>query len=778
MRNYFFKFLIFFAFALLITCKEAFAHYNTVTGRILAKNGKLEAVSGATIRIENTMLGTIAAPDGKFTLKQVPDGKFNLVISAVGYKTLYYPIEFTHVEGDDIITIDLEMEENDVKMPRVVVTATRSEKIYEDVPIKVSVIDDRIFTATTSSSLRDGLNFQPGLRVENNCQNCGFTEIRMNGLEGKYSQVLIDGKAIYSSLNGVYGLEQIPANMIDRIEVVRGGGSALYGGNAIAGVVNIITKTPSINLFDANYTQYFTNGEKPDYTLQLNSAIVNDRQDAGLYLFGMSRERSAWDANGDGFTEIGKLDLKTFGGNIFYKPSYLSKIGFGYNSIYHETRGGNLLELPPHQTDITEMARHNTHVFQLQYEQYIGGTMNKLSLYASAQLTDRDTYYGAGKDPDAYGSTSNKTSAIGAQYSYALENVAGDHIFIMGYEFNYDWMNDLAPAYDRTIDQLTRSHGFYFQDDWMIADKFSLIFGARLTRHNLIDNMIFTPRASAMYKPLSNLSIRVNYSTGFRSPQAFDEDLHITQVGGTGMLIRVAEDLKPEYSYSYGASADYNFKLGSLPLAFSVEYFDTRLNDVFVMEDLGHNEQGILILERRNGKGAKVWGSSIELMSQISSKFRIKGGVTIQKTKYDEPVQWSSGNEDEETPAQYTDNILKTPDIYGFFASDFDLFDNFCLNLSGIITGSMKVPHYAGGILPDGTENEHDIMKTTKSFFELNAKVSYKFSKSPGFEISFGVQNILNSFQKDFDRGEGRDAGYMYGPMRPRTIHFGIRTDL
>lgn len=778
MSRFIFRIIYLSLITIMILSNVLLAHNNTIKGSIIVKNGKSEPVVGATVRVENTMIGTIADVNGKFTLKQVPDGKFIISITAIGYKTLHRPIELKHKEGDDIVTIDLEMEEADVKTPPVVVTATRTEKIYDDIPIKVSVIDDKIFAATSSSSLRDGLSFQPGLRVENNCQNCGFSEIRMNGLEGKYSQVLIDGKAIYSSLNGVYGLEQIPTNMIDRIEVIRGGGSALYGGNAIAGVVNVITKSPSINLFNASFSNQMIDGIKPDNTLQLNSAIVNDNQDVGLYLFGMSRERSEWDANGDGFSEIGKLILKTFGGNVYYKPSYLSKISFQYNAIHHEIRGGNKLDLPPHQTDITEKAQHNTQMFQLQYEQYIGGATDKFSAYASGQITSRESYYGSAQDQNAYGATDNNTAAIGVQYSKAIENVWGNHVFIAGYEFNYDWMKDLAPAYNRTIDQLTRAHGFYLQDDWMLTEEVNFIFGARVTDHNLIDEMIFTPRASVLFKFIDNLSLRGNFSTGYRSPQAFDEDLHITQVGGAGMVIRVADGLKPEYSYSYGASTDYSFKIASLPFALSVEYFDTKLTDVFVLTELGHDEKGNLIMERNNGDDARVWGSSIELMSEISTAIKLKGGVTIQQGTYDNPVQWSSGNKELGIAGQYADKILKTPDVYGFFTADIDPSEHVCLNLSGVITGPMNVPHYAGGIGTDGLENKIDVMKVSETFFELNAKLSYKFFGSPAIELSVGILNIFDSFQKDFDSGIGRDAGYMYGPCRPRTYTVSINTDL
>jgi outer membrane receptor for ferrienterochelin and colicins len=318
------------------------AHNHTLIGKIECNYGENKPIPGATVRIENTTLGTIANSKGEFQLKHIPDGKFNLIISAVGFKTQIFPLEFEHTEGDDIKEFNISMEEIAISTPDLVVTATRSEKIYEDTPVKLSVVSQSVLKSTNSLNIKEGLSFQPGLRIENTCQNCGVSQIRINGLEGHYTQVLIDSRPIFSALNGVYGLEQIPSIMIDRIEVVRGGGSSLYGSSAIAGVVNIITKDPSINYYSGSYIQSFTDGITPDNTFQMNASLVNDNQDIGVYIFGLNRNRTEWDANGDGFTEVPKLDLTTFGLKAFYKPTNKTRVSAEYNIINDESRGGKM----------------------------------------------------------------------------------------------------------------------------------------------------------------------------------------------------------------------------------------------------------------------------------------------------------------------------------------------------------------------------------------------------------------------------------------------------
>ena len=142
------------------------------------------------------------------------------------------------------LELNFEITENGITMDDVVVSASRSETTRRKAPALVNVLDRKIFDNTNSACLAQGLGFQPGVRVEDDCQNCGFMQVRINGLDGHYSQILVDSHPVFSALSGVYGLEQIPASMIDRVEVMRGGGSALFGSSAIGGTINIITKDP------------------------------------------------------------------------------------------------------------------------------------------------------------------------------------------------------------------------------------------------------------------------------------------------------------------------------------------------------------------------------------------------------------------------------------------------------------------------------------------------------------------------------------------------------
>src|SRR5690606_22352916 len=215
---------------------------------------------------------------------------------------------------------------DNLNINEVVVSATRYGLDRREAPVVVNILGPKLFNATQSVAMSETLAYQPGVRVENNCQNCGYSQVRLNGLEGAYSQILINSRSVFSALNSVYGLDQIPTSMIDRIEVVRSGGSAVFGANAIAGTINIITKDPIENDWQIKSTNSITGGSSWDNTLDFNSSYVDKDLMSGVTFYGMHRERQPWDANDDGFSEITKLKNTTFGSKAFYKPSEEDKI--------------------------------------------------------------------------------------------------------------------------------------------------------------------------------------------------------------------------------------------------------------------------------------------------------------------------------------------------------------------------------------------------------------------------------------------------------------------
>lgn len=789
-----------------------------------------EHIPFASVAIIGTSIGTATDATGHFMITSVPVGKHKIKASAIGYKPQVKEFE---IAANQTVEVKFKLQEDKINLENIVVTGTRYELDRREAPVMVNVIDDHLFQATQAVSLSEGLNFQPGLRLENNCQNCGFTQVRMNGLQGPYTQILINSRPIFSALQGVYGLDQIPANMIERVEVVRGGGSALYGGNAIAGTINIITKDPVVNTYEVNSNYNLIDGSVPDYTLNANVSLVSDDLKNGVNLYGMVRNRDWFDANGDGFSEITVMENKTFGGKAYIKPNERSKITFDFHGINEYRRGGNLFERPPHQTDIAEELDHQIFGGGLSFEVYDKSLDNKYSIYSSVQSTQRDSYYGFGGnldnfDPDQYYTNDNGEYISLAEYlmseigrfpnstelqlanqnlrlslSSAAANYYGNTndlamvsgmqftrsknrgTFTAGAELQRNKVIDQMPGYDRLIEQEATNVGFYTQYEYKPGSKLTLLgglrydlsrieglyrlFGEELTTDLQVDAL--NPRLNILYKPTIDWQVRASYARGFRAPQAFDEDLHIETVGGIAQFIRLSPNLQKETSDAYTLSSEYTRSIGNTQVYLLLEGFYTRLYDPFVnIGLLEGNAETPSVLEKQNAlEDAIVSGINIESRIAPGNFFNVQLGGTMQSARYNRPIEIYS-SEDTDGTSIFEERILRTPDWYGYFVGTFNISKKLIANISGVYTGSMAQPYESALQKPLG-------VYTTQDFMEVNFRISYDFRVLPelNLQINGGIQNFFNSYQDDFDTGIDRDAAYIYGPQRPRTYFLGIK---
>lgn len=729
-----------------------------IVGHILDKNTK-EHLPYITVALKGTTIGTVTDATGHYFLKNLPEGEFMLEVSSIGYKTVTRKVV---LKKGKTLEEDFEIEEDAVALDGVVVSANRSETTRRLAPTLVNVVDLKLFEQTNSTTLAQGLSFQPGVRVESNCQNCGFQQVRINGLDGPYTQILLDSRPIFSALSGVYGIEQIPASMIERVEVMRGGGSALFGSSAIAGTINIITKEPIRNSGMLSHTLTGVGGNAFDNSTSLNASLVTDDQRAGLYIFGQNRHRAAYDHDDDGYSEIPKLHGQTVGFRSYLKTSLYSKLTFEYHHMEEFRRGGDLLNRPPHEANIAEQVEHSINGGGLKFDYFSPDEKHRFNVFASAQHIDRNSYYGGGQNPNAYGKTNDLNWMAGSQYIYSF----GKCIFMpsdltVGIEFNQDKLKDNMWGYNRQVNQTVKIGSAFLQNEWK-NDKWGILIGGRLDKHNLIDNIIFSPRANLRFNPTEDINFRLSYSSGFRAPQAFDEDLHIENVGGSVAMIKLSDNLKEERSQSFSASADVYQRFGDFQVNFLVEGFFTKLNDVFALTD-AEEENGILTRVRYNAPGARVMGLTLEGKLAYRNLFQFQAGLTLQQSHYDEAHEWNP-------EAPKVKKMMRTPNTYGYFTATYTPIKPLSVTLSGTYTGSMLVPHGAGVI-------EKPVTVMTKKFADIGLKAAYDFKlyKSINLQVNAGVQNIFNSYQNDFDKGPDRDSGYIYGPSLPRSFFAGVK---
>lgn len=727
-----------------------------------------------TIFVKGTNIGTTTDTSGHYFLKNLPTGTISLEVKSVGFRTTQKSIT---IDANSTKELNFAIEQDDIALDDVVVSANRNETKRKLAPNLVNVLSPKLFDATQSVCLAQGLNFQPGVRTEDDCQNCGFTQVRINGLDGHYSQILIDSRPVFSALNGIYGLEQIPTNMIERVEVVRGGGSALFGASAIGGTINIITKEPSRNSAEVGHSFMSIGGKNSfDNTTSANLSLVTDNNRAGFYIYGQNRYRQPFDYDGDGYSELPVLHNQTLGLNSFLKLNPYSKLTLQYHGIHEFRRGGNMLDHIAHEANIAEQTEHNIQGGGLSYDYFSPNRENRVNAYFSFQSTARKSYYGGigeGTPDDieaaqkAYGTTHGLTYILGAQYMHSFDKL----IFMpsdltLGAEYNHDGLKDIILGYNRNFRQNARIGSLFFQNEWK-NKRWSFLIGGRFDKHNFVDRIIFSPRTNIRFNPTENVNLRASYAGGFRAPQAFDEDLHIGIVGGERLVTVLADNLKEERSNSFSLSADIYHKFENAQVNLLVEGFYTDLNNVFALRQLDQpDSQGNTVQERYNAYGAKVLGLNIEGKVALSRWISLQAGVTLQQSKYDKAIAWN-----DEVPEQKYRKMMRTPNTYGYFTLTSTPLQRFTAAVTGNYTGSMLVGHNAGSGVDTPTAVD------TPDFFTLNVKLSYDIPvyNDLTLQINGGIQNITNAYQKDFDKGWNRDSDYVYGPSLPRSYFAGIK---
>ena len=735
--------------------KKSDAH---IAGHVLDAHTQ-EHLSFVNVQVEGTALGCLTDESGHFYLKNLPEGELTIVFSMMGYETEKRTVS---LRRDTLIEMNVAIAETSFMIDNVVVTANKYETKQREVATIVNVISPLIIQSTTSNTMADVLNFQTGLRVEETCSNCGVPQIRINGLEGQYTQILMDSRPIFSSLASVYGLEQLPAGMVDRIEVIRGGGSALFGANAIAGVVNIITKEPTRNFFNVSNTSAFTQQGTYDINTNLNASVVSENQKAGIYVFGVQRNRQQYDRDKDGYSDIPTLNSTTVGLRSFFKTSDYSKITAEYHHTTEFRRGGYGIDsLQPHESPLTEQLKHNIDAATMKWDMYTADSKHFVSAYTSFQHIGRDSYFGTNCNPDAYGKSTDIVSVTGAQYRFSYPCGLMNADLSAGVEYSYNQLRDQILGYDRNTLQRVHLGGGYVQNEWK-NKQWSILVGGRLEQHSLLEKPIFSPRANVRYTPIDPIILRVSYASGYRAPQIYEEDLHVGAVGGEVSLISLDENLRPEYSHSVSGSIDMYQRFGKWDLNLTLEGFFTQLNDVFTLVENGHDALGNLLLTRTNASGARVAGLNVEAKVGYGHLLTFQAGYTYNHSRYIQPEQWSP------TIAPQR-RMFRTPDHYGYFLLNIEPVKHFHILTNGKVTGNMLVQHFAGYI-PEDKE------VTTPVFFEWDVKLCYDIPiyKHYTLEINAGVKNLLDHFQQDLDKGMDRDAGYIYGPATPRTFFAGV----
>jgi outer membrane receptor for ferrienterochelin and colicins len=774
------------------------------TDAILSGNVKSggKQVPFVNIIINGTNIGTITDATGHYKLANLPAGKVTVIAQALGYKPQEKEVE---IKTGQVTELFFELEEDVLQLEQVVVTGTMTRHHIKDVPIRTEVITSREIESKNANNIFQALEGTPGLRVEQQCQYCNFTMVRMQGLGAEHTQVLINGQPLYSGLAGVYGLQQIGTIDIDRIEIVKGAGSALYGSSAVAGAINIITKEPSFEpsiKANVQFGKYNTN--KYDIT----SSIRNEKGNTGLTIFAQKVTGNAIDETSDGTTqdEVRNKDgisdrvatnLNNAGFCLYMRDIFLNNDKLIIRGRYlYEKRQGGILEDDYYKNPFTigtECITTDRYESELTYNKKFNNSELNLSLAYVNHKRDatNDSYlvdYMETHD-DSLPDLRNMRPYLAGENTLTATLTFGtgikNHMLLAGVQSYYnkleesgmyvvvDTESDYAGESYRSISNKTATElGTFLQDEWLITNKLTIVPGVRLDIHNseeeyMAEKQVFkttlfpktkfdetsiNPRIAAKYKLSEKVTLRLNTGTGFRAPYGFSEDLHLCS--GSPRVWK-SSGLKPEKSISYNFSVDYYGK----KIRISTNIFRTDLKDKIAFVDADENISAIgYDYQWENIDDAFVQGIELSFMAELINDLKSGFDFTYNQGKYDNVREYWK----ETRYAENSKYISRFPATTGSLRIEYNP-GNWNFMLTGNYQGKMYIDYFG-----DITRK----IKKTPRFILFNLRGSKKLSI---FKLYMGINNILNYIQ---DEKHTDDAAFMYAPVYGTVYYGGIMVDL
>lgn len=678
-------------------------------------------------------------------------------------------------------------------------TATRTERQLADVPVRTEVLRREDIVLRASLDFSQVAELINGLRVESNCQNCNTAEVQLLGLGGAYNQLLFDGMPLLSTLGSVYGLEQIPAAFIDRIEVVKGGGSSLYGAGAVAGVVNLIPQQP---LHDGGFVQIGADVQQGQPTRHLQGRVDQVRADArlGWSLAAQSLDGDPIDFDGDGYTEVTARKQRVAGMQGWYALDDATTLRAHYVFTHERRRGGNRLDQPEHLANIAESLTTDFHRGGLRWDRILNDDVDVSLGYAFAYIR-RNSYYGGlgdiTTDPDEptydpgqldpsipgsaaavafnqYGTTENPLHYLDSQLNWQY----GAHALALGLQYKRESVRDqnrdadgrgIGPRNDETFSNI----GAFVQDEWALDDALDLVLGARVDKSSSIARAIVSPRLALAFRSSARATWRAGLSSGFRAPDVFSEDLHVETLGAAPVRIVNADGLSEERATTAMLGLDWRSDPAEPRWTFDASASVTRLRDTFVVGELrspgqGEPYAGTLIRVRDNAGGSRVAGIEANLGWKPRRTLALSAGAAWYRARHDraQTVYDDTGEDDGGDTVIALRDFLKTPRWTGVGQLTWTPVEDWSSYVGYRYTGPMWA-----------LNQNQARLQHTRAFhvIDLGATRHIHLDNGREWDLSFGIRNLLDQRQRDLESGASRDSDYVYGPRFARTWHASLR---
>lgn len=679
--------------------KGAMKEETILKGKVTA-NGR--PVAAITVITEGKRKGTVTNEEGIFIFKQLNPGKMKLHFSGTGY--IHEVKEVALTEGENFDSIELKPTEN--IMQEVVVSGTMKAVSKMESPIPVEVYTPVLFKKNPSPNIFESLQMINGIQPQLNCNVCNTGDIHINGMEGPYTMILIDGMPIVSSLSTVYGLSGIPNSMVKRIEVVKGPASTLYGSEAVGGLINIITRDP---LTADRLKTDVSATSVGEYNIDINSKIRSGKSVSllGINYFNYWNKR---DINHDNFTDVTLQNRFSIFNKWNFNRRNNKLFTLAGRYVYENRWGG---ELQWNKTFRGSDSIYGESIYTTRFE-LIGNYELPKNLFAdfSYNYHNQDSYYGTtsyqAKQHVAFGQL---------RYNKSFQN----HDILFGVPFRYTWYDDNTPgtakADGKNQPYATYLPGIFVQDEWKVTEKLTTLTGIRYD-YNSRHGSIVTPRLSFKYSPDKSNTIRLSSGNGYRVVNLFTED-HAALTGAREVVI--TESLKPEKSWNVNLNYTSQFHFNKGVASFDASAFFTYFTNKIVGDFLADPKK--IIYDNLKGYAISK-GITINADVALENGIKANAGVTFMDV-YE--IDKNTSGDKTKIPQ------LFAPKFSGTYAISYSIpKTGISIDWTGRVNGPMHLP-----ILPND-------FRPAKSplYCIMNLQMTKTFSK--GFEIYAGIKNLLN----------------------------------
>ncbi|MBT8186112.1 MAG: TonB-dependent receptor [Croceitalea sp.] len=718
------------------------------------------------IYLKGTEKGATTDENGAYLIENLDAGKYILLASSMGYET--YRRSFNVLEGQQI-TLDIALQFSAEALSETVVTGTLKPVTRLESAVPVEVYKPSFLMKNPTPSIFEALQNVNGVRPQINCNVCNTGDIHINGLEGPYTLVLIDGMPIVSGLGTVYGLSGIPNSLIDQIEIVKGPASTLYGSEAVGGLINIITKHAP------NAPEFFADGYLTgwgEFNLDVGSKInVGEKADLLLGINYFNYDEII-DNNGDNFTDLTLQDRIS----IFQKWNFKRKDAKVFSlagRFFYEDRWGGELQWTPEFRGGDEI--YGESIYTRRWE-----VVGKYQLPIEENVMLSFSYNDHNQN-SVYGDVPYLADQRIGFAQLTWDKSVNKHDLLFGSAIRYNYYDDNTTATanlnSNQVDEVWIP-SLFLQDEYAFVDKHSLLAGIRYD-YDKRHGSIFTPRAAYKWKISDRDIFRINAGTGFRVVNLFTED-HAALTGSREVVI--AEELKPERSVNL--NLNYLKKIyakNGTYAGFDASAFYTHFSNV-ILPDYDTNPNQI-IYDNLNGRSVSK-GLSANVDLALPNGLKILVGATWQNV---------SNTENGITQRQIlTESIMGTWNV-SYTIRSLDL----SLDYTGNVYGPMRLPRL-GELDPR--------LEYSPTWSIQNIQFTYKGLE--GFELYGGIKNLLNwtpnrnnpfiiarandPFDKNvqFDQNGNAmatadnpyaltfDPSYVYGPNQGIRGFFGMRYTL